>query len=451
MTAADAETELVAMRPFIALDPKGQWGVYASDVAPLHVDLSTAVESAGGKSELAKCNLEALESARRIAFEVYEQAPGKARQDFVTSEIDKITRIKEAYAELERAVWDSPNGSPTQLKLKRASSDFFKKHRDDIEYDGMDQLEFSLASAGDMNTVIKTLQNDATRPRFSTALVQAHLVAFSNLARGLMVYHVGLLVHRDIKAANIVLASGTPDAPGEYKFIDFGMSLPLSKAKTSESQAKPYVFWPLYTVSVFSKIAYEQDLNEKMPVLALARMNNGIFEVYKTQTYGTSWRPSWIFTESVHTKATVNLDKLAVRSSLGAVAAIHADIFGLYVMTLSQLYGALTGVRFTVDETLTTLKLEENGFEFASTALGKRVSMALGQLMLDVSVGGVATAGDAAGRFQSVLDIFTERPPATQLVEMLDNSRMQQAQEQGQERKGYKGQKQKYFQNPFRT
>jgi hypothetical protein len=430
MTAKDAEIELVAMRPFIALDPKGQWGVYASDVAPLHVDLTAAVESAGGKLEFAKCDLYQLESARRIASEAHEKPPGKERQDFVTSEIDKITKTKQQYAELEKAVKESkePDESPTKLLLTRASRDFFSEHHGDIAFDGVDQLEFSLASAGDMETVIDALQNDERRPDFSVALIQAHLVAFSNLTRGLMVYHVGLLVHRDIKPPNIVLASGTPDAPGEYKFIDFGMSLPLSKAAIDNTQAGTYVYWPMYTNVAFSQVAYKQTHFKDMPILDTVKTKDAILAELEKNRFGTHWRPSWTFTESVYNKATNNLDKLVIHGSLGAVAALHADMFGLYVMTLSCLYRALTGVRFTVDETLTTLKPDSKGFAFASTALGGRVSTALGQLVLDVSVGVVTTAGAAAGRFQSVLDMFSQEQ-APQLVAMLENSRVLQKQQ----------------------
>ena len=410
MNAVNAETELVAMRPFMALDPTGQWGVYASDAAPLHVDLATAVESAGGQPELAQCHVESLQSARRIAVGASLKAPGQERQAYINNEIEKITKIKQTFAVLT-AAWNAMDPGPEKTKKEVDRYIFYQTHSSDIAYDGMDQLEFNLASAGDMDKAIAALQSDVGRPTFSVVLIHAHLMAFSNLTRGLAAYHVNSLVHRDIKPLNIVLASGTLDAPGEYKFIDFGESLPLQKAATDKYQAAPYLYWPIYTLDAFLRIAKTND-DDITKIVAAHKQ--------KVEDYKYEWLPQWMNTTETLKKAQKNLLSLVKSSSPGAVAAIHADLFALYIPTLAELYWSLTGVRFTHDAT--EIPMTEAAFEiyppldpspaFATSEFGKLVSMALAQLMVDVSWGVVSNAVDAAARFQIILDMFVLPKPA---------------------------------------
>ena len=421
MSRRDAETELAAMRPFMALDPKGQWGVYA-DATPLLVDSANAVESAGSAVELRKCDVKHLQHAIELAAQAQEKPPGQERTDYIEAMKATYELRKKQYAELK----DDTN--------QKAFLEAHPEMKIDDLYD-MFQLEYDFASAGDMWDVFNKLAEESFTDYTDVCLrVQAHFVAFSNLTHGLAAYHAGSLVHRDIKPTNIVLASGTHDAPGEYKFIDFGASLPLAEAKTSNYQANPYIYWPLYTIVVFAEIELQQ--KEEREHRALPPINSDdllSLQQDEEDKDGGMWFPRWVNNASVYERAMKNLDKFAIGGNvtavgavdLGRVAALYADVFALYVPTLAHLYWALTYVRFTEHaakdatspaayEISPPLQDGESPtmFAFASSELGGRVSAALAQLMVDVSCGVLVTASDAAVRFQRVVDMFLPQVPA---------------------------------------
>jgi hypothetical protein len=302
MAREDADEELRAQAPFARLDRDNRYGLYAVTGAR-RVDPSRAVASAGGEAQLERCALTARGSAARTFFDAANAAGTTAERD---------------------AAWAVAEADGAAVY----------------------QLQYAFARGGDMAGVIRA--NEAARTRAGPALgtIQAQLVAFSNLARGLAAYHAADLVHRDIKVANIVL-DGTV-----FKFIDFGEAMMLRDAVQDAWQSQSYVYFPA-AVRYMATPAFERDAQTRTRIESEQARLGAAY----------AWMPHWLRTpDGVHRTFDAAMRGMQLyaagprKRAMAACAVFHADIYQL-ALALGHLYGSLTGTAFRLNargEVITT-------------------------------------------------------------------------------------------------
>ena len=157
---------------FAAVDPAGEFGLYALGPARA-LRLDRAGRSAGSQAELERC-----------------------------------VKVMELRSTVDAAVALADTPLPSAKVVSKDAA----------------EVLFARATGGDLGAALEAAERDArsSAPE-RLARLQAYVAAFANLVRGLATFTgpAGLLVMGDIKPPNIVIASGTRDAPRVLKFIDF--------------------------------------------------------------------------------------------------------------------------------------------------------------------------------------------------------------------------------------